>query len=112
MFIKLDLAFGYHQIAMEETSNQKTTFQTNWGHFKFLVMSFGLGNAPVTFQRLMNKIFADNIGKFIAMHLDDILVFNRNLDEHWQHLRWALEQLWESEVIWGTSQMQNFQGRG
>ena len=112
MFMKLDLVFGYHQIAMEEASNQKTTFQTNWGHFKFLVMSFGLGNTPATFQRMMNKILANNIGKFIAIYLDDILVFNRNLYEHWQHIRWGLEQLWESEVIWVTSQMQIFQGPG
>ena len=93
VFTKLDLASGYHQIAMEETSIQKTAFCTNWGHFEFLVMPFGLCNAPAIFQRLMNKVFADNIGKFIAVYLDDVLVFSRNMDEHWRHLRWALEQL-------------------
>ena len=91
VFTKLDLASGYHQIAMEETSIQKTAFHTNKGHFEFLVMPFGLCNAPTTFQRLINKVFANNIGKFIAIYLDDILVFSQNLDEHWQHLQWALE---------------------
>ena len=83
---------------MEETSIQKTAFRTNQGHFEFLVMPFGMRNAPATFQRLMNKVFADNIGKFIVVYLDDILIFSRNLDEHWQHLRWALEKLREAKL--------------
>ena len=98
VFTKLDLASGYHQIAMEETSIQKTAFRTNRGHFEFLVMLFGLCNAPATFQRPMNKVFADNIGKFIAVYLDDFLIFSRNLDEHWQHLWWALEKLREAKL--------------
>ena len=98
VFTKLDLASGYHQIAMEETSIQKTAFRTNRGQFEFLVMPFGLCNAPASFQRLMNKVFADNIGKFIAVYLDDILIFSRNIDEHWRHLRWALEKLREAKL--------------
>ena len=98
VFTKLDLASGYHHIAMEETSIQKIAFRANRGHFEFLVMPFGLCNAPATFQRLMNKVFTDNIGKFIAVYLDDILIFSRNLDEHWQHLRWALEKLREAKL--------------
>ena len=98
VFTKLDLASGYHQIAMEETSIQKTAFRTNFGHFEFLVMPFGLCNAPGTFQRLMNKVFVDNLGKFIAVYLDDILIFSRSMEEHWKHLRWALDRLWEAKL--------------
>ena len=98
VFTKLDLTSGYHQIAMEETSIQKTAFHTNFGHFEFLVMPFGLCNAPGTFQRLMNKVFADNLGKFIAVYLDDILIFSQNLEEHWKHLRWALDRLREAKL--------------
>ena len=98
IFTKLDLASGYHQIAMEETSIQKPAFRTNFGHFEFLVMPFGLCNAPGTFQRLMNKVFADNLGKFIAVYLDDILIFSRNMEEHWKHLQWALDRLREAKL--------------
>ena len=82
MFTKLDLTSSYHKIAMEETLIQTKAFCKNRGHFEFLVMPFGLCNALATFQRLMNKVFADSIGKFIAVYLNDILVFSRNLDEH------------------------------
>ena len=98
VFTKLDLAFGYHQIAMEETSVQKTAFRTNRGHFEFIVMPFGLCNAPATFQRLMNKVFADNLDKFIAVYLDDILIFSTSLEEHWAHLRWALTRFRDAKL--------------
>ena len=98
VFTKLDLASGYHQIAMEETSIQKTAFRTNRGHFEFIVMPFGLCNAPATFQRLMNKVFADQLDKFIAVYLDDILIFSQSLEEHWEHLRWALARLREAKL--------------
>ena len=61
-------------------------------------MSFGLCNVPASFQRLMNKMFTDNIGKFIAVYLDDILIFSRYSDQHWQHLWWALEKLREAKL--------------
>ena len=99
VFTKLDLASGYHQIAMEESSIQKTAFRTNRGQLEFLVMPFGLCNAPASFQRLMNKVFAKHIGDFIAVYLDDILIFSRSIDEHWQHIRWALEKLREAKLF-------------
>ena len=61
-------------------------------------MLFVLCNAPASFQRMMSKVFTNNKGKFIAVYLDDILIFSQNLDEHWKHLRWALEKLKEAKL--------------
>ena len=67
---------------MKEEHIQKTAFRTQQGHWEFIVMPFGLCNAPASFQRFMNKVFAGTIGDFILVYLDDILVFSRTIDEH------------------------------
>ena len=90
---KLDLAQGYHQIAMAQDSVEKTAFVTNLGQWEYLVMPFGLCNAPGTFQRLMNEIFKKEINSFILVYLDDILIYSRSEEEHWEHLAHALEKL-------------------
>ena len=74
VFSKLDLAQGYHQIAMTNDSIEKTAFYTNLGQWEYLVMPFGLCNVPSTFQRLMNTIFERDINSFILVYLDDILM--------------------------------------
>ena len=93
---------------MEETSIQKTAFRTNQGDFEFIVMPFGLCNAPATFQRLMNKVFANELDKFIAVYLDDILIFSQSLEEHWEHLRWALDPTPGSKAYMGDFTNANF----
>ena len=98
IFSKLDLASGYHQIAMKEEHIQKTTFRTQQGHWEFIVMSFGICNALASFQRLMNKVFTGTIGDFILVYLDDSLVFSHTIEEHWEHLRQALQRLSEANL--------------
>ena len=98
IFTKLDLASGYHQIAMEGDSIYCTTFTTSLGQWEFLVMPFGLCNAPATFQRLMNKVFAAEVNDFILVYLDDILIFSNSVEEHWKHLKIALERLQEAKL--------------
>ena len=61
-------------------------------------MSFGLRNAPRTFQMLMNKVFAKEIKSFILVYLDDILIFSRSRGEHWDHLNSALDRLRQAKL--------------
>ena len=98
VFSKLDLAFGYHQISMAKTSIEKTAFRTNIGHWEFLVLPFGLCNAPASFQRLMNIVFKDKLNSSIFVYLDDILIFSPSIEEHWRHLCQALQRLREAKL--------------
>ena len=93
VFSKLDLAQGYHQIALTDDSIEKTAFRTNLGQWEYLIMPFGLCNVPSTFQRLMNTIFEREINSFILVYLDDILIYSCSIEEHWDHLRIALDRL-------------------
>jgi hypothetical protein len=88
---KIDLRSSYHHIKIREEDIPKTDFSTRYGLYEYLVMSFGLTNAPTHFMYLMNSVFMEELDKFVVVFIDDILVFFKSKIEHEEHLRIVLQ---------------------
>ena len=98
VFSKIDLRYGYHQIKIRPEDVPKMAFSTRYGLYEYLVMSFGLTNAPTHFMYLMNSVFIPELDKFVVVFIDDILVYSENAHDHEKHLRIVLTRLREHQL--------------
>ncbi|WVZ75902.1 hypothetical protein U9M48_023921 [Paspalum notatum var. saurae] len=97
-FSKIDPRSGYHQLKIRPSDIPKTAFTTKYGLYEYLVMFFGLTNAPAYFMHLMNRVFMDYLDKFIVVFIDDILIYSKSEEEHEVHLRLVLQRLREHKL--------------
>ena len=96
VFLTIDLRSGYHHIALGKSSRAKTAFVMPFGKYKFLMVPFGLAQAPAYFQLLMNKVL-DGL-HFAMTYLDDIIIFSSNESEHLEHLEEVFCRLREADL--------------
>src|SRR6266540_5908793 len=108
-FTVIDLASAYWQFQLRKKDRSKTAFLTRNGQYQFKVMLFGLNNIPVTFQRLMNKVLRQYIGKFVQVYFDDVIIYSNNLDEHKRHIKAVLEKIRKANLKLKSSKCQWFQ---
>ena len=92
-FSKIDLRSRYHQLRVRDSDIFKIAFRTQYGHYEFVVMSFGLTNALAAFMYLMNRVFKQYLDLFVIIFIDHILIYSRSEEEHASHLRVILQTL-------------------
>lgn len=107
-FSKLDLRSGYHQVKIADEDVHKTAFRTRYGHYEFLVLPFGLTNAPATFMHMMQLIFKDYLDDFVIVFLDDILIFSKNKEDHMKHVQRVLQVLRDNKLYAKESKCEFF----
>ena len=92
-YCSVDLKSAYNQINVVSEDRHKTAFTSPLGLFQFVRMPFGLVNAPATFQRIMSRVFREEMFKSIVCYLDDILIFSNTIEEHMNMIGKVLERL-------------------
>ena len=99
MFSKIDLRSGYHQVRIKDEDIFKTAFKNRYGHYKFVVIPFGLTNAPVVLMCLMNNVMHKYLDKFVVIFIDDILIYLKTEEEHKEHLNFFFQELQEHKLF-------------
>jgi len=98
LFSKIDLRSRYHQILVKPEDVQKIAFRSRYGHYEYVVMPFGVINAPAIFMDYMNRIFRPYLDQFVVVFIDDILINSKSREEHADHLRVVLAVLKEHQL--------------
>ena len=98
VYSKLDLRIDYYQLRVREAIIPERAFRTRYGYFEFIVMPFGLMNAPTTFIDLMYWVFQPYLDRFVVVFVDDILIYSKFEEDHERHLRVVLQTLREHQL--------------
>ena len=98
-FSSLDLRSGYWQVKIKVDDVHKSAFITRYGQNEWIVMPFGITNAPATFQRAMNNMLNPHLDTFVVVYLDDVLIFSKTLEDHFQHLQAVFNLLSEHKCF-------------
>ncbi|KAK3569717.1 hypothetical protein QTP86_003565 [Hemibagrus guttatus] len=99
IFTKLDLRSAYNLIRIREGDEWKTAFITPTGHYEYLVMPYGLANAPSVFQDFIHEVLREFLHRCVLVYIDDILIYSRSLAEHRQHVVEVLGCLREFQLF-------------
>lgn len=97
-YTTLDLKSGFHQIELAEEDREKTAFSVNNGKYEFCRLPFGLKNAPSIFQRAIDDVLRENIGKYLGVYIDDVIIYSESEEEHVRHIEWVLNKLEEANM--------------
>jgi len=98
VFFKIDLRSGYYQLRIKPEDIPNAAFRTRYGQYEFTVMSFELTNAPTAFMDLMNRVLRPYLDKFVAVVIDDILIYSKEKEEYADRLRMVLQTLREHQL--------------
>jgi hypothetical protein len=98
IFSNIDLRFGYHQVQIKDEDIHKTSFKTRYSHHEFVVVPFGLTNAPTTFMCLLNNLLSKLLHSFVLAFIDDIIIYFNNREYHEEHLNLVLQVLREHQL--------------
>jgi hypothetical protein len=109
IFYKINLRSRYHQVQIKDEEINKTFFRTRYGHYKFVVVPFGLTNAPTSFMCLRNNVFIKFLDRFVLVFIDDILIYFKKKEEHEEHINLVLQVLREHHLYAKLSKCEFFQ---